>query len=347
MEKNEDKKKKILITGGCGYIGSHTVVEALSQGFSVVVLDSLCNSSHLSLDRINDITGKTIDFFYGDVRDPAVVREIFSRHNISAVLHFAGLKAVADSVKLPLAYYENNVYGTIVLLQEMQRAGVKKFIFSSSATVYGDSGTIPVSENCPTGNPSSPYGKSKLMVENILEDLADSDSSWAIGILRYFNPIGAHPSGLIGEDPKGYPSNLLPFITQVAVRRREKLLVFGNDYETPDGTGVRDYLHVVDLAKGHLCALRYLESNCGTNIWNLGSGKGFSVLEVIRAFEDASGIHIPYDIVGRRFGDIPSLWADPSKASIELGWAAEIDLLRMMRDSWNWQRANPNGFEEK
>jgi UDP-glucose 4-epimerase len=335
--------KTILVTGAAGYIGSHTCVELMSAGFSVVALDNLCNSSRQALKRVEQITGRDIPFYEADVRDRPALNALLKAHRIDAAIHFAGLKAVGESVEKPLAYFENNVSGTVSLLQELGDAGVKKFLFSSSATVYGDPESVPISESARLST-TNPYGRSKLMVEGILEDLEKSDASWAIGSLRYFNPVGAHSSGLIGEDPRGIPNNLMPFVSQVAVGRREKLSVFGNDYPTPDGTGVRDYIHVVDLAQGHVAALRELfRSGQGFTI-NLGTGQGYSVLDMIRAFEQASGRPIPYAIVGRRPGDIAVCYADPVKASHVLGWRARKGLAEMCADHWRWQSMNPEGY---
>lgn len=337
--------EKILVTGGAGYIGSHATLALLEAGFDVVVLDSLKNSSAEPLLRIERLTGKAPVFIKGDIRDSKLLDDLFRKHTISAVLHFAGLKAVGESVRLPLDYYEHNVAGSVLLCQAMSRAGVRKLVFSSSATVYGNPTEMPIHEGLPVGIPANPYGSSKLMVEGLLQDVAASDARWSIAILRYFNPVGAHPSGLIGEDPGGIPNNLLPYISQVAVGRLEALSVFGNDYPTPDGTGIRDYIHVVDLVDGHLKALQALESLHGVNVWNLGTGRGYSVLDIIRAFEKACGRSIPYLISPRRPGDIAQCWADPSKAALELGWQATRDLEAMMVDTWYWQSKNPNGYE--
>ncbi|ETF03264.1 UDP-galactose-4-epimerase [Advenella kashmirensis W13003] len=335
---------KLLITGGAGYIGSHTVVELLNAGHEVVVLDNLSNSAEASLDRVETITGKSVVFFEGDVRDRALLDSVFATHAIDAVVHFAGLKAVGESVTQPLRYYDNNVAGTITLTEAMADAGVRRIVFSSSATVYGEPDTMPIAESCPEGIPTNPYGSSKLMVERILQDMVKSDPSWSVAILRYFNPVGAHESGQIGEDPNGIPNNLLPYITQVAVGKLEKLAVFGSDYPTPDGTGVRDYIHVVDLALGHLAALDYIQDKTGTHIWNLGTGKGYSVLDIVKAFEDATAVSIPYTLSPRRAGDIAECWADPEKARRELGWTARRGLSQMMSDSWRWQKNNPQGY---
>ena len=337
-------KQSILVTGGAGYIGSHTTLALLESGHDVIVLDNLANSSQESLRRVERICGKSATFIKGDIRDRELLDSIFSRYSIQAVLHFAGLKAVGESVQQPLAYYENNVSGSVVLFQAMAAAGVFSLVFSSSATVYGEPKEMPISENCPTGIPTNPYGRSKLMVEEILRDLALSESRWSIALLRYFNPVGAHNSGLIGEDPNGIPNNLLPYISQVAVGKLQKLSVYGDDYPTVDGTGVRDYIHVVDLAKGHLKALDKITASEGIHIWNLGTGQGYSVLQMISAFEQAANVEVPYAVVARRSGDIAECWADPKKAAQELGWKAEHGLDDMMLDTWRWQQNNPNGF---
>lgn len=337
---------KLLITGGAGYIGSHSVVELLNAGHNIIVLDNLSNSSVESLSRVENITGKSVTFIEGDIRDRALLDSVFDTQGIDAVVHFAGLKAVGESVKLPLRYYDNNVAGTLNLTQAMADAGVRRIVFSSSATVYGEPEIMPIAETCPTGNPTNPYGSSKLMVERILEDLAKSDPRWSVAILRYFNPVGAHESGNIGEDPNGIPNNLLPYITQVAVGKLEKLAIFGSDYPTADGTGVRDYIHVVDLALGHLAALDYIQDKTGTHIWNLGTGKGYSVLDIVKAFEEATGVSIPYSLAPRRDGDIAECWANADKAARELGWTARRGLSQMMSDSWRWQKNNPQGYRE-
>ncbi|MEN3372386.1 UDP-glucose 4-epimerase GalE [Dechloromonas sp. ZS-1] len=333
----------ILITGGTGYIGSHTVVELMSRGESVLVLDNLCNSSPKVLDRIETICGKRPLFVQGDIRDQAVLARVFGEHGIKAVVHFAGLKAVGESVAKPLMYYENNVYGSMTLLEAMAEAGVKQFVFSSSATVYGDPHNPCIVEDFPL-QPANPYGRSKLMVEDMLRDLAVSDPAWRIAILRYFNPVGAHVSGLIGENPTGIPNNLMPFIAQVAVGRRAELSVFGSDYPTPDGTGVRDYIHVVDLALGHLAALDALVREPGVTTVNLGTGRGFSVLEMLHAFERACGQKVPYKLVDRRPGDVPAYWAEPALAEASLGWKATRGIDDMCADTWKWQSMNPEGL---
>ena len=337
-------KQSILVTGGAGYIGSHTTLALLEAGHEVIVLDNLANSSLESLRRVESICAKAPTFIEGDIRDRALLDSIFSRYSIAAVLHFAGLKAVGESVQQPLAYYENNVSGSVVLFQAMAAAGVFNLVFSSSATVYGEPKQMPISEKCPTGIPTNPYGRSKLMVEEVLRDLSISEQRWSIALLRYFNPVGAHRSGLIGEDPNGIPNNLLPYISQVAVGKLQQLSVYGDDYPTIDGTGVRDYIHVVDLADGHLKALAAIAKSQGVHIWNLGTGQGYSVLQMIAAFEQAAKVVVPYKIVDRRSGDIAECWADPSKAATELGCKALHTLDDMMRDTWRWQKSNPDGF---
>ena len=341
---------KILVTGGAGYIGSHTLAELLQAGHEAVCLDNLSNSSPRALERVEAVTGKKVPFYRADVRDRAALERVFREHRFGCVIHFAGLKAVGESVAKPWEYYENNIGGTLTLTDVMRRSGCKRIIFSSSATVYGDPAEIPITEDCPKGRCTNPYGWTKWMQEEILRDLHTADMKngdpdpWRVVILRYFNPIGAHPSGLLGEDPNGVPNNLMPYITQVAVGKLEKLHVFGNDYDTPDGTGVRDYIHVMDLARGHAAALKALEAG-GVEVFNLGTGRGYSVLEVVAAFEAASGVKIPYVLDPRRPGDIAACWADPGKAERVLGWRAERDIADMCRDSWNWQRNNPNGYE--
>lgn len=336
--------KTVLVTGGTGYIGSHTTIALLQAGYDVVVLDNLCNSSPESLTRVAQLAKKTPIFIEGDVRDRMMLDWVFTKHSVDAVIHFAGLKAVGESVLQPLRYFDNNMHGSQILLQSMSDAGVFDFVFSSSATVYGEPAQMPIPETCPVGQPTNPYGRSKLMVEEMLRDLADSDPRWSIAILRYFNPVGAHKSGLIGEDPNGIPNNLLPYITQVAVGKLQELSVFGDDYSTQDGTGVRDYIHVMDLAEGHLRALEVLKIRTGVNVWNLGTGQGYSVLEMIRAFEAATGKSVPYRIAPRRSGDIATCYADPTKAKRELGWKVRRGLDEMMQDTWRWQSMNPNGF---
>jgi UDP-glucose 4-epimerase len=339
-----------LVAGGAGYIGSHTVVELLFAGHQVIVLDNFRNSSPKVINRIfqicneDSISEPPLTLIDGDICDQQKLKKIFSENSVDAVIHFAGLKAIGESVEKPLDYYKNNVQGSITLFQAMQESGVGHLIFSSSATVYGDPDNLPLSEKSPCKEPTNPYGRSKLMIEGILKDLALSDKQWHIALLRYFNPVGAHPSGLIGEDPNDIPNNLVPYISQVAIGKLEKLKVFGNDYPTPDGTGIRDYLHVVDLAKGHLKALNAIQTNKGVNVWNLGTGQGHSVIEVINAFEKASGKTIPYEISPRRDGDIASCWTDPSKAKEELDWTTELNLDQMMEDTWRWQKNNPNGY---
>lgn len=337
---------KLLITGGAGFIGSHTVIELQNAGHDVVVADNLSNSSEKALERAEQITGKKIPFYRADIRNRDEMNAIFEQNQLDGCIHFAGLKAVGESVEKPLEYYDNNVSGTLVLLDVMRKHGCKNIIFSSSATVYGDPDTVPITEDCPKGMCTNPYGQTKSMIEQIMMDMQKADPEWNVVLLRYFNPIGAHPSGLIGEDPNGIPNNLMPYITQVAVGKREELGVFGNDYDTPDGTGVRDYIHVVDLARGHVRALDAIEKRCGLEIFNLGTGRGYSVLEVVHAFEKANGLTIPYSIKPRRAGDIATCYSDPSKAARELGWKAQYGIEDMCRDSWNWQKNNPNGFRD-
>lgn len=336
----------ILVTGGAGYIGSHTVVELQQAGYDVVVIDNLSNSSRKSLDRVSEITGKKVTFYLADILDRDALENIFKRESIDSCIHFAGLKSVGESVSKPWEYYNNNITGTLVLLDVMRSHGVKNIIFSSSATVYGDPAIIPITEECPKGQCTNPYGWTKSMLEQIFMDMYRADPEWNIVLLRYFNPIGAHKSGLIGENPNGIPNNLMPYITQVAVGKREELNVFGDDYDTHDGTGVRDYIHVVDLARGHVKALSKIENNAGLNIYNLGTGHGYSVLDIVHNFEEATGVHIPYKIVSRRPGDIATCYSDATKANRELGWQAEYDIKDMCADSWRWQKMNPNGFED-
>ncbi|MFZ7316383.1 UDP-glucose 4-epimerase GalE [Avibacterium avium] len=336
----------ILVTGGAGYIGSHTVVELLNTGKDVVVLDNLSNSSAKSLQRVEEITGKAVKFYQGDVLDRAMLQKIFVENQIDSVIHFAGLKAVGESVRKPIEYYMNNVTGSLVLVDEMRKAGVWNLVFSSSATVYGDPEIVPITEQCKVGGTTNPYGTSKLMVEQILTDVAKAEDKFSFTILRYFNPVGAHHSGLIGEDPAGIPNNLLPYISQVAIGKLPQLSVFGSDYDTHDGTGVRDYIHVVDLAIGHLKALDRHQNDAGLHIYNLGTGTGYSVLDMVKAFEQANDIQIPYQLVARRPGDIATCYSDPSLAAKELGWKAERGLTEMMQDTWNWQKKNPQGYRD-
>lgn len=335
----------ILVTGGAGYIGSHTVLCLLERGYNVVVLDNLSNSSYESLRRVEAITQRDIVYYQGDITDRIFLRKIFSENKIEAVIHFAGLKSVSESIKYPTKYYENNVMGSIILLDEMIKNGIYKLIFSSSATVYGEPERIPLTEDCKTGGTTNPYGTSKLMVEQILSDTVKAQPQLSITILRYFNPAGAHPSGLIGEDPNGIPNNLLPYISQVAIGKLEKLSIYGNDYPTYDGTGVRDYIHVMDLAEGHVAAIEKMNADSGCKIYNLGTGKGYSVLELISAFEAQSNIKIPFTFTERRPGDIAECWSDSSLAHRALAWRATRSLDEMMRDSWNWQLQNPNGYK--
>ncbi|GLQ33200.1 UDP-glucose 4-epimerase GalE [Litoribrevibacter albus] len=335
---------QILVTGGAGYIGSHAVLLLQQAGYDVVVVDNLSNSSEESLHRVSGITAKDFTFYKADICDSDALEQIFLEHSFDSVIHFAGLKAVGESVELPLKYYQNNVAGTVSLCQVMAKHDVKSIVFSSSATVYGDPVSVPILESFPT-SATNPYGRSKLMVEEVLTDLYKSDPDWRISLLRYFNPVGAHSSGLIGEDPNGIPNNLMPFISQVAVGKREKLSVFGGDYPTKDGTGVRDYIHVMDLAEGHLKALEMLKKKPGLHTHNLGTGNGYSVLEMIKAFEAASGQNVPYEIVSRRPGDIAECFADPTKAEQELGWTAKLGIEDMCVDGWRWQKNNPNGYK--
>ena len=335
----------VLVTGGAGYIGSHTCVELLEKGYGVVVVDNLCNSNPESLRRVEALTGKTVKFYEGDVRDEQLLEKIFRENTIDCVIHFAGLKAVGESVSLPWKYYDNNLNSTLVLTKVMEKVGMKKLIFSSSATVYTADNEMPLQETSRTGGCTNPYGWTKYMTEQILSGMAFADKDWSVCLLRYFNPIGAHESGRIGEDPRGIPNNLMPYITQVAVGRREKLSVYGNDYDTHDGTGVRDYIHVVDLAKGHVAAVDYVSQNSGCEVFNLGTGTGYSVLDMVKAFRDVNQVELPYQIVERRPGDIGTCYADPKKSQELLGWKAEKTLSDMCRDAWNWQKNNPMGYE--
>ena len=334
----------ILVTGGAGYIGSHTCVELLDAGYDVVVLDNLSNSSEKSLDRVKALTGKEVKFYKGDILDRDILNKIFQEEKIDCCIHFAGLKAVGESVAKPWEYYNNNIAGTLTLCDVMRNHNVKNIIFSSSATVYGNPAQIPITEECPKGTPTNPYGWTKSMLEQVLTDIHTADPEWNVILLRYFNPIGAHKSGLIGEDPKGIPNNLMPYISQVAVGKLEKLGVFGDDYDTPDGTGVRDYIHVVDLAKGHVKAINYIFSNPGLDVINLGTGVGYSVLDMVKAFGKACGKEIPYEIKPRRAGDIATCYCDATKAKEELGWVAEKGIKEMCADSWRWQSMNPDGY---
>ena len=336
----------VLVTGGAGYIGSHTCIELLESGYQVVVIDNLCNSNPKSLDRVREITGKDLVFIQGDVRDEALLKKIFADYDISCVIHFAGLKAVGESVAKPWEYYDNNLNSTLVLTKVMKEVGMRNLIFSSSATVYTADNEMPLNEESRTGNCTNPYGWTKYMTEQILSGIAHAEKEWSIVLLRYFNPIGAHESGRIGEDPRGIPNNLMPYITQVAVGRRDHLSVFGNDYDTPDGTGVRDYIHVVDLAKGHVAAVKYALANSGCEVFNLGTGTGYSVLDMVHSFIDMNRVPVPYEITDRRPGDIGTCYADPSKSAQKLGWKAEKNLGDMCRDAWNWQKNNPMGYEE-
>ncbi len=335
----------ILVTGGAGYIGSHTCVRLLDAGYQIIVIDNLCNSNLEAIRRIKEITGRDFRFYKEDLRSEKALDGIFKENEIDSAIHFAGLKAVGESVAQPLRYYENNLISTLNLLRTMDKYSVKKLVFSSSATVYGDPHAVPITEDFPL-SATNPYGMTKLMIENILKDLYRADKGWGIALLRYFNPVGAHESGLIGEDPSGIPNNLMPYIAQVSIGKLEKLKVFGNDYPTKDGTGVRDYIHVVDLAEGHLSALRKLEEKSGLHIYNLGTGSGYSVLEMVKAFAEASGRPVPYEIAARRPGDIAACYADPKKAEKELSWKATRSLEEMCRDTWNWQQKNPNGYHK-
>ncbi|MDE1514044.1 UDP-glucose 4-epimerase GalE [Vibrio sp. dsl-7] len=334
---------KVLVTGGMGYIGSHTCIQMIQAGMTPVILDNLYNSKATVLARIEQVTGVRPQFVPGDVRDQMLLVEVMQQQQIEAVIHFAGLKAVGESVQKPLEYYDNNVHGSLVLVAAMREAGVKSLIFSSSATVYGDPASVPITESFPT-SATNPYGRSKLMVEECLNDFQQANPDWSITLLRYFNPVGSHPSGLLGEDPQGIPNNLMPFVAQVAVGRREHLSVFGSDYPTKDGTGVRDYIHVMDLADGHIAALQKVGTQAGLHIYNLGTGKGYSVLEMVKAFETAAGRAVPYQLVERRAGDIAECWADPTKAAQQLGWQATRTLDEMTQDTWRWQSNNPQGY---
>ena len=335
----------VLVTGGAGYIGSHTCLELLESGYGVVVIDNLCNSNPKSLERVEELTGKTLKFYQGDVRDEALLTKIFAENDIGCVIHFAGLKAVGESVAKPWEYYDNNLNTTLVLTKVMKQVGMKNLIFSSSATVYTADNEMPLKETSRTGGCTNPYGWTKYMTEQILSGISHADEDWSVVLLRYFNPIGAHKSGRIGEDPRGIPNNLMPYITQTAIGRREKLSVYGNDYPTHDGTGVRDYIHVVDLAKGHVAAVKYAAENRGCEVFNLGTGVGYSVLDMVNTFMEVNGVNIPYVITDRRPGDIATCYADPAKSREILHWQAGETLADMCRDSWNWQKQNPQGFE--
>lgn len=334
----------ILLTGGAGYIGSHMLLELLKADYEVVVLDNLSNSSIEAIKRVEKLAKKTCIFIEGDIRDSACLKSLFAKYNINTVLHFAGLKAVGESTEKPLLYFDNNISGSVQLLQSMQQFGVNKIVFSSSATVYGEPEKLPIAEDCPMSMPTNPYGYTKMVVEQMLMQLVKSNPVWSVATLRYFNPVGAHESGLIGEDPNGIPNNLLPYIAQVAVGKRDELSIYGDNYLTHDGTGVRDYIHVMDLVKGHLCALDYIANQQGHFVWNLGSGKGHSVLEMVKAFEQASGNIVPYQIVEKRSGDIAICYADATKALNELGWSTKKTIENMMQDTWRWQQQNPNGY---
>ncbi len=339
------QKMTVLVTGGAGYIGSHTVVQLLNSGHEVVILDNLCNSSAKVLSRLEQICSQAATFYQGDIRDRALLQHIFQKHRIKAVMHFAGLKSVGESVSNPIQYYDNNVCGSLVLAEEMAKADIFNIVFSSSATVYGDPPTVPITENMPVGGTTNPYGTSKYMTERMLSDIQLADPRWSVVLLRYFNPVGAHQSGLIGENPNGIPNNLLPYVCQVATGKLAELSVFGSDYPTADGTGVRDYIHVVDLANGHLKAMDAKQNQPGVHIYNLGTGNGYSVLDIVKAFEAASGVLIPYRLAPRRSGDIATCYADPAKTAAEIGWCAEHNLFDMMQDAWRWQSQNPNGYD--
>ncbi len=334
----------VLVTGGAGYIGSHTCVELINKGMGVICIDNLVNSSAKAIERVEQITGGHIDFYENDVRDRAALDRIFEKHDINCVIHFAGLKAVGESVAMPLEYYDNNLFSTVTLCEAMRDHGVKNIAFSSSATVYSGDNEMPLRETSRTGMCTNPYGWTKYMSEQIMRDTAKADSDWSIALLRYFNPIGAHSSGLIGEDPRGVPNNLMPYISQVAIGRRDHLSIFGDDYDTPDGTGVRDYIHVVDLARGHVAAIEYMQDHKGENTFNLGTGHGYSVLDMVKAFERVTGVKIPYEIAPRRPGDLATVYASTDKSASLLGWKARYGLDDMCRDAWNWQKNNPNGF---
>ena len=334
----------ILVTGGAGFIGSHTLIELIAAGHNPVVVDNLSNASPEAIHRVEKIVGQPIPFYEVDIRDREGLEKVFSQHTFDCCIHFAGLKAVGESVQKPWEYYENNIGGTLVLVDVMRKHGLKNIIFSSSATVYGAPDTMPITEDCPKGTVTNPYGQTKSMLEQVLTDIQKADPEWNVVLLRYFNPIGAHKSGTIGEDPNGIPNNLMPYITQVAVGKLQQLGVFGNDYPTHDGTGVRDYIHVVDLAKGHVCALSAIEKKCGLAVYNLGTGQGYSVLDLVHAFEKATGVKVPYAIKPRRSGDVAECWSDPSKAARELGWKAQYGIEDMCEDAWRWQKNNPNGY---
>jgi len=335
----------ILVTGGAGFIGSHTCVELLNSAYDVIVVDNLSNSYEISIGRVREITGKDLKFYKADLLDYTSIDKVFTQEHIDVVIHFAGLKSPNESIDKPLEYYNNNITGTLNLCACMKKHGIKNIIFSSSATVYGEPEVLPITEQCPKGMPTNPYGMTKWMIEEILKDIHVSDNEWNVIILRYFNPIGAHESGLIGEDLKGIPNNLLPYITQVAIGKRDYLNIYGNDYNTPDGTCIRDFIHVVDLAKGHVLAINKLKENCGFKIYNLGTGKGYSVMDVLHTFEKVCGKKLPYKIVGRRKGDVTASYADASLAKKELGWEAMYDLEKMCQDAWNWQKKNPDGYQ--